>query len=312
VELRIGDFSMLTGRSITVLPLVLMASMPLAAEELNGDEASAEFTNIGFLNPSPDALKKRFPMCDAFLKVVWIDKQKKIGYTRYDLYHEGKKDGRWLALVHLDPASPRADYYLDGYRKAGTLQEFFSAIKQGQTAFYRANLVIEVPQKDRTVVAWELTTISEEREVWDYTLADNRKNVCVPYPGGQRMWIAERRMVKKLYGSDEAARKLDNLTGLIQGKGVTLSERLFLSLTPVDLNFDGIEDYVGLPSSIIYSHGGNYYQMQVGGDLVDKQLSFPPTANVCGPKPYLMNTYLTTDGKSYFLNNECNLTEATK
>jgi len=78
-------------------------------------------------------------------------------------------------------------------------------------------------------MAWELTTISEEREVWDDTLANNQKNVCVPYPDGQRMWIAEQRMVKKIYSPDEVSRKLEKLKESIRTKGMDLSEDTFLS-----------------------------------------------------------------------------------
>jgi hypothetical protein len=50
-------------------------------------------TNIGFMKSPPKELKKRFPMCDAFFKVEWIE-EKRIGYSRYDLYRDGKKKSK--------------------------------------------------------------------------------------------------------------------------------------------------------------------------------------------------------------------------
>jgi len=70
-----------------------------------------------------------------------------------------------------------------------------------------------------------------------------------------------------------------------------------------------MEDYLG-PSPFIYSYHGNYYQMQERRNNLGTQWSFPPTDRVCDPR--FSTAYLTTDGKSYFVNNECNLTKATK
>jgi len=82
----------------------------------------------------------------------------------------------------------------------------------------------------------------------------------------------------------------------------------------LDLNFDGKEDYFN-GVSIIYSYDNEYYEMTPlwENDFDDKsdQWSFPPSQKICAPKWLEGPLFITSDGKSYFLNNQCNLTELT-
>jgi hypothetical protein len=72
-------------------------------------------SGLNAYNPS-QKLKERFPMCDAFLKVKWIDKKKKIGYSRYDL-HRNKGEWENLALIHLDANWPSFRYDIKDWQK---------------------------------------------------------------------------------------------------------------------------------------------------------------------------------------------------
>jgi hypothetical protein len=65
----------------------LSLALPLCAAET----AQPPITNVGFMENPPKELKEKFPMCDAFLKVEWIDKEKKVGYSEYEFYNQGKK-----------------------------------------------------------------------------------------------------------------------------------------------------------------------------------------------------------------------------
>lgn len=94
--------------------------------------AAQHIDNIGFMKNPPKELREKFPMCDAFLKVKWIDKEKKIGYSRYDFFVDGKKRGRITALVYLGDYMPSLDLDLYNYTKQGTLQKIFSFIKAGK------------------------------------------------------------------------------------------------------------------------------------------------------------------------------------
>jgi hypothetical protein len=55
-----------------VLALLQFLTLPLCAAETT----QPAITNIGFMESPPKELKEKFPMCDAFLKVEWIDKEK--------------------------------------------------------------------------------------------------------------------------------------------------------------------------------------------------------------------------------------------
>src|SRR4030042_2676398 len=116
-----------------------LASVPVFAadEKINNKEKGNPVPeNIGFMKNPPKELTEKFPMCDAFLKVEWIDKEKKIGYSHYDLYRDGKREKeKAFALIHIHDVLPHFDYDLsvldfEGIGKIG-MKEVFSIIKEG-------------------------------------------------------------------------------------------------------------------------------------------------------------------------------------
>jgi len=119
---RICDFSVPIHKLSTALLLLAMAPTPVHADELKPGEAHPQLTNSGFLNPPPEALKKKFRMCDAFLRVEWLDKERRIGWSRYDFYIDGRKRGQMTALVFLGRDFPAFDYDLYEYQRQGELQ----------------------------------------------------------------------------------------------------------------------------------------------------------------------------------------------
>ena len=119
------------------LALLIGGGTAGAVSEANPKEAGKAtatpvLTNIGFMKNPPKELREKFPMCDAFLKVGWIDKEKKIGCSRYDLYQDGKKKGQMTALIYLNQYYPHFDYDLNVYRRAGELNKIFTFIKEGK------------------------------------------------------------------------------------------------------------------------------------------------------------------------------------
>lgn len=297
--------------------LLVVATTEIYASETDKKSNTPALTNIGFMENQSKELKEKFPMCDAFLKVDWIDKEKKIGCSRYDIYRDGKKEKqKAFALIHLDESLPRFDYDLsvseyEGVGKIGT-KKVFSIIKKGKVFFNTSYLSIKYDNDEKRLDF--LYTIADSRDARELTLADHRINVCIPYPDNQRMWIAEGKQIDKVYSNEEAAKIVAKIKKYVPSPfpfhGWQIGESWI-----VDLNFDGIEDYYS-GGKIVYSYGSTFYEMKALWvrqlDATYDQWSFPPTQKKCAPKWVKGPLFLTTDGKSFFLNNQCNLTELTQ
>lgn len=290
-----------------------LASVPVfAADEkiIKKDKGNPVPENIGFMKNPPKELTRKFPMCGAFLKVEWIDKEKKIGYSHYDLYRDGKREKeKAFALIHIHDALPHFDYDLsvsefEGVGKIGT-EKVFSIIKKGKVFFNTYYLSIEYDNAKLL----NFRTIGDIRDIHKLTLADHKINVCIPFPDNQRMWIAEGKHISKVYSKEETAKIVAKIKAYVPD--IRQSEESDI----VDLNFDGMEDYVS-KGKVVYSFGNNYYDMKAlwvhWSDAQRNQWSFPPTQKKCEMKIWVGGLFITTDGESFFLNNQCNLTELTQ
>jgi hypothetical protein len=309
-----GAWIALCMKSFLALVLGVMAQQ-IHAEEPKDKSAVPVLTNIGFMKNPPKELKEKFPMCDAFLKVEWIDKEKKIGYSRYELYGEGGQEKRKTsALIYLNRDFPRFAYDLGVEERSGRMQKVFSLIKQGEVVPYftgqcSCNLEIQYKEDGQTVAE----DFSPRESEYSGTLADNRKNVCIPYPDNQRMWIAEGKQAGKIYSSEELARINKELTesGL---DSFPLEESVVM-----DINLDGVNDYfAGI--RVAYSYGGRFYEstpLNRGKKNIKKipgaepRGSFPPNQKTCDDLP-TGEIYFTTDGRNIYLSNQCNLTKLIK
>lgn len=143
----------------------------LWAAGMKSENSASDVSNIGFMKNPPKKLTEKFPMCDAFLKVKWIDKKKRIGYSHFDFYVHGKKRGQMTALVYVGRPYPRFKLDLYKYQHKGTLQDIFSFINDGEIVD-QTFLTIRHKRKKITFFPAKL----------DFTLSDWRKNVCIPYP----------------------------------------------------------------------------------------------------------------------------------
>jgi hypothetical protein len=285
---------------LIILSFMLKGALAdVLAREIGENDATPVSKNIGFMeNPSKD-LKEKFPMCDAFLKVEWIDKEKKIGYSHYDLYKNGKKDGQMTALVYLNQYYPHFNYDLNNYRRKGELKSIISFIKKG-----------EIIGKDHL-----LTIRSEKKKITFFphtpngaSFSDNNQNVCIPYPDDQQMWIAESRNVGKVFTNQQIKKKYERLQTLFP----SMSLLRFKEMNVIDLNNDGSDDYYFYFPWLSYSHKDQYFEIEKSGAGYNYiELYFPHSKNKCKIQPHGLD-YLTTDGKNYFLSNQCNLTELTK
>lgn len=298
--------------------------------QLYADEITQPaITNIGFMKSPPKDWKENFPMCDAFLKVEWIDEEKEVGYSVYDIYKDGKKVGKPRgALIFISEFHPHFDFDVDKWRKNGKLKELFSVIRNHKNM-------------EQNFINFDRIHVSPPDDWAHISLADYRENVCIPYPphksigfykneywnapdiydpGDQRMWIAEIRQVGKIYNDQQIKERVEKIKTLMTPVDTFPGYDVFSDLkkySVIDFNGDGIEDYLAGTDAVgdtVYSHVNQYYKMtpmwaqQLESTFGEYQ--FPTSHKTCRaglPSDF----FLTTDGKNYFLNNKCNLTELT-
>ncbi len=296
------------------LSLQVIWPCALFASEMVGKSAAPDISNIGFMENPPKELKEKFPMCDVFLKVEWIDPEKNVGYSEYVVYNQGKKINRTaLALVYLDDNHPVFDANLDVFRKKGKLKDIFDLIKRGEFEDQNPGFGL-VLDAERNGTNYQ-HTFSDIRSDWDMpllTLADHKMNVCVPYPDNQRMYFAELKTILKTVND---IHEIDRKRAEVKQWIANLS--FFDHYTPIDLNFDGKEDYLA-GIRIIYSHNGKYFEMKVieprlNEDSPKSKLISPTTGKACEFLHLWGGAhYFTTDGTNFFIDNQCSLTELTK
>ncbi len=268
-------------------------------------------SNIGFMENPPKELQIKFPMCDAFLNVEWIDKENNVGYSEYEFYNQGKKINRIAhALIYLDENHPVFDVNLDEFRKKGKLKDMFDLIKRGEFEHQDPGfgLILDAERNDTNYQY----TFRDIRSDWDMpllTLADHKMNVCIPYPDNQRMYFAELKRAGKIFSKNEIESKKAELKKWLAGPF-----DFFEKLTTFDVNFDGKDDYLA-GSRTIYSHDGKYFEMKIvePSDSPNSKLTSPTTGKSCEFRHlWAGGHYFTTEGKNVFIDNQCNLTELIK
>lgn len=293
-----------------VIALAAVGSSHLfAAGDQQAGSANKDMSNVGFVENPPRELKQRFPMCDAFLKVDWIDKQKSVGYTTYDAIVKGRgadshsERRRVWALVAMEP-NPIFTYDLYEYKRDGTLDELFEKIRKGTFQFGG----VEYKEERIDFYTIPMSAINEDEQ--NPLLSNHLQTVCVAYPDEKRAWIVEGKSVKQTYNESQ----IEGLMKRIKADtGVLIPIKRFELYWVLDVNADGIDDYV-LERSYIYSSANRFYMNNVQ-DEVDvlkhkTTVTFPPSNRKCS-LPSNSSRYITTDGKKYYLDHQCNLTELT-
>jgi len=288
-----------------VLFSFIVGSTVSCAENKNTslDNKSHEITNIGFEKNPPEEWVKKFPMCDKFLKVKWIDKEKKIGFSKYDIYQNGKKNGRMTALVYLNEFYPHFGYDVYQYAAQKKLKKLFNFVREGRIVGRDEQLQIDY--KGRVITFWSTIPLNPVKA----TIADNTMNLCIVYPKGDLAWIAEGKKVSKIYSQNEVLQKLKVLHKYIPGLVINaLEDFIFL-----DVNLDGKDDYIY--RGMIYSVKDQYFSRKRNKSFYkvsEKYVEyfFPHNNKKCVNKGF--SNYIVTDGKNYILSNKCNLTKLTK
>lgn len=270
------------------------------AIEYQNKNVSGNFTlvkNRGFIaQPSTD-LKKRFQSCDEFLKVDWINKN--FGYVNHELYKNGVLSGKMKSLVYVSDYDAVDRIELFDFEKSLGLEKLFSIIREGTLIYPQFSTNIAITYKNSTIVF-------QRNNVDQYTYANNLKTVCVPYQKEDRAWVVEMKSVEKIYDSfelDDRAKKMEKYFPGLTSKN--LLHRFLL-----DINNDSEEDFLS-EEVYIYSKNERYFVIEkLGYGIQDeKYFIFGHKGSDKSCKIYSYKySFITTDGKDYFLNNQCSLT----
>jgi len=257
------------ARKAIPVPLLLLLALLLLPSLSRGQT----FDNVGFMkNVSPE-LRQKFPVCDEFLDVKWIDAKQHIGRIRVTEYQNDKPYSPIDAIVTLEQwplrqnGSVFAAYVGDALR-----DKTFDAFVRGARISYAAGDFFMIIRKGKRKE--KLTSSLDVGHTWSRdlppplldadgaviaesfieSLAGKTKNVCLIEPEGDAAVIVEDKE-PFFYGMpDEASKQryraiLNAAQGrceeVVQKEGRYVCDMSRLEFgTSIDINGDGKEDYV--------------------------------------------------------------------
>lgn len=273
-EIRSGAFSSLFSfirkRILWVMILLVVLLLPSLS-------SSEEYKNIGFKKDVSKELKQKFPMCDEFLDVKWIGKNKgedadigKIMIERYEYYE--KKGMLHLLVISKNLGIDfyklkKQDYYSKGFEKFMKESTFYELSGRNfMFKLYVGEKGLEGSDKVYNLRNFELwgdagIIVSGYSQIDSFAIFT--KTVCVLYPDKQAVFIAE---IKKPFLRGELTGELKQTYDVIfkfidekcnQRKlELTESKKKQLRCSDInnngsaknsyalDINLDGINDYM--------------------------------------------------------------------
>lgn len=299
---------------VSMLFAILLAQSPCIVSAENEDSSANEQhsnnpgdDNIGFMKNPPKKLTERFPMCDAFLNVEWIDKGKMIGYATYEAIMKGKAakhDGeRKRVWAMVDMKVPGFDYDVYQHRRKGKLDEVFEMVRNGTV---NTRIPMMITYKGKTISLYPGKAVNDDSI--HPLLSDHHQTVCIAYPDEQRVWIVEGKNAEHAFSKDQ----LEKVSERSKQHGTYISPERLGKFWVLDINFDGISDFV-LQNSyfLMYSWMKDLFRVKRELEGVEHfLLTFPPKGEQCRVRSGVGHS-LFSDGNNYYLDNQCNLTELT-
>lgn len=257
--------------------------------------------NRGFIkNPSGESTEK-FPMCDDFLNVEWLDKENGYGYVEHDLYLSGNLLPPKKSLIYIHEKKVDHMFDLNQYDKYGKLEKVLKGIRANKKYYSNLSAIPAVDYEGGTAFFSHYDYTKE-------TYADNHQNICIVYPDNEFAWLVESVDAGNIYSQEEIDRGVEHLKKLYPD----YREEWFRNIFVGDINYDGIADYYSR-ESFIYSKNGSYQVIKKLGNGSDKEGShiiFGTQNTDLTCKVYGNNGLnLITDGKNYLLDKQCNLTQ---
>lgn len=227
-----------------------------------------DYPNIGFKKGKDrEVLKTKYPMCNEFLDVKWIDEEKEItvveginntkriskgiGKIKLQLYKKGKVKGEIYALVNDN----RITYQIT--KKEYESKEFADYLRKIKMTNYGSMIILSDKNKKRKIHSYL---------AFDSLSYDN-VNVCIPYsehivfskitrPFKKYPWIS--------LPIDEKKKKLVKDFLIKNFLTIESVDNAIVRIKEIDLNRDGIVDYFDGDTIHVYS-ANNKYQYKAFG-----------------------------------------------
>ncbi|NLM99263.1 MAG: hypothetical protein GX170_04490 [Campylobacteraceae bacterium] len=225
------------------------------------------------------ALKQKFKVCDEFLNITWIDKKRNIGFLQYEAYrydytpeefekYYKSKDGyadrgkrpKYNKLYYIDK------HYLREYLVENRNSNQYIDVEKLKKYIVGKNLKID---DSFGHLRFENNNIEEVKyffpqpyiRLYDFydSYAKNTKNICLVYSDDNYAMIMEGKSVKNSYTTEVVKEKYYNFKQKLYSKELPNFET-FLDYYILDLNSDGIEDYIYTATHFYYSEQDNYYE----------------------------------------------------
>lgn len=265
----------------------------------------------------PSHLKKLFPICEKQLIVHWIHPEKYQGYSEYDAYNTaGRYIGRFKAFVNLGSAS--LTYKLAQYLPKGkntekhnedpyypyfgmsrevneNFDELYSLVNKYGLFHYESGSYTYEQSKSISQIGNNLIHLN---------LSNQTENICIVYPDEKHTWLVETKKITNTHTHEqinviyERIKKLYD--PLLLRDNPEAHRQLFNYATALDLNNDGIDDYLlgfGAIFSIKKSESHIGYQQINLLNLSCKKEHFTHD-----------HSQLITDGKEFFWD-DCNISK---
>ena len=320
---------------VAVFLLLFLASVSLSSAQ--------EYKNIGFKKDVSRELRQKFPMCEEFLDVKWIDAKRYIGKLKADYYRDNKNQGVSYFLVKAEGYSGMAT---DGYffytsnEQQYNSKEFDEFIQQAKFYFGQGILTAVKEKKKEKFVelvmpfhSW-VSTSSPKSSTESF--AYYTKNICLLDPEEKTaVWIEDKKPFQDENLRGELKEKYENILKMatencnkeIKSEEIVQKcmdidrgkykdkcnkpETYICNMKPVkygesiDLNFDGIEEYMSRYVIDIDTGGGKKRILTGKGFIIFSKNGKLELINLCGP-------FYFKESERAFYSGNCNLTELTK
>jgi hypothetical protein len=286
---------------------------------------SQDHPNMAFKKNVPQELRTKYPLCDEFLDVNWIDAKRYIGKLKYNQYVGNEDKG----MVHCVVLSKEWQYRGIGTpfrsfsisREEYASKNFEQILKLSEINYGRGgySLTEKVTNKRLQYGGGFYPLLPRVKNHQPVSFTNFTKNVCLLHPVVDGVFVVEYKAPfrDQLKGElrirydimiKEASEHCEQIAKEKRGYRCDLSDLPYAM--SIDVNFDGTTDYIS--TVFLYQEDENrsyakgipkwfvYYSKN--GDFV---FSFIP--DKCSPSQFSV-----PGNKKVFYYGDCNLTELTK